>query len=67
MIWYTELRAMKTVGQARLELIAVKQTYPLWPMQWAPLGSMGRKAGAPTDALPAPAPRKCEQCMGGPP
>ena len=26
MIWYTELRAMKTVGQARLELIAMKQT-----------------------------------------
>ena len=26
MICYTELRAMKTVGQARLELIAVKQT-----------------------------------------
>ena len=26
MIWNTELRAMKPVGQARLELIAVKQT-----------------------------------------
>ena len=26
MIWNAELRAMKTVGQAQLELIAVKQT-----------------------------------------
>ena len=31
MICYTELRAMKTVGQVRLELIAVKQICPIVP------------------------------------